>query len=233
MADNKNEHVVIALFDTEDFANYGINLLEQWDREDTTVKLGAIGVISKQDGKVKTRAPRRAGGGAKLGLILGGIAAVLTGGTSILVGVMGGALLGSAAGALAKKSLRLTKDEIQTLGNELDRGRVAVVVTCDEFEIEPTSQKLTQYGGDVKGYEVAAAALAEAAATETALLDEPETSASATNPAPSADQATPAASAAAIDPTPSADQATPAASAPAIDPTPSADQATPAASATT
>jgi hypothetical protein len=211
MSDNKNDHVVIAIFENEDFANYGIDLLKKWDWEEATVKLGAIGVIQKKGDKIKTHVPHKTGKGAKVGTVLGIITAVLTGGTSWIVGAAGGAALGGAAGAFFKKSLHLSKEEVQALGQELERGRVAVVVTCDEHEVDATSAKLTQYGGDVKGYAVPEAALTEAAAAGVTIVDEVATSDAAEDEAPVV--AEPEALDVAGDETPMADKQAPAADA--------------------
>src|SRR3954471_13408363 len=142
MTENKNDHVVIALFVSEDFANYGIDLLKKWDNATDEIKLGAIGIISMKGGKVKTHVPPKVGSGAKVGAVVGIIAAVLTGGTSWIVGAMGGSALGGISGAFFKKSLHLTKQEIETLGKQLEEGKVAVVVTCDEHEVEETGKHL-------------------------------------------------------------------------------------------
>jgi hypothetical protein len=163
MSDNKNDHVVIALFDSEDFANYGIDLLKKWDYATPDIKLGAIGTITKKGDKVKTHVAHKTGQGAKVGALLGIIAAVLTGGASWIMAAAGGGALGGIAGSFFKKSLHLTKEEIETLGKELDRGKVAVVVTCDEHEVEATGKQLTQYGGDLTTYTVPEVALTEAA----------------------------------------------------------------------
>jgi hypothetical protein len=168
MSNNKNDHVVIALFDDENFANYGIDLLKKWDYANNEVKLGAIGFITKKGDKVKTHVPRKGGGGAKVGAVVGVIAAVLTGGTSWIVGAMGGSALGGITGAFFKKSLHLTKQDIEELGAQLEAGKVAVVVTCDEHEIEATSKQLAQYGGVLTSYAVPEDALAEVADTVSA-----------------------------------------------------------------
>jgi hypothetical protein len=163
MANNKNDQVVIALFDSEDFANYGIDLLKKWDYATEEVKLGSIGTISMKGGKVKTHVPHKTGGGAKVGAVVGLIAAVLTGGTSWIVGAIGGSALGGITGAFFKKSLHLTKQEIEALGKQLENGKVAVVVTCDEHEVEATRKQLAQYGGTLTSYAVPEEALTEAA----------------------------------------------------------------------
>jgi hypothetical protein len=118
--------------------------------------------------------PHKTGKGAKVGTVLGLIAAVLTGGTSWIVGAAGGAALGGVAGSFFKKSLHLTQEEIQALGQELARGKVAVVVTCDEHEVEATGKQLTQYGGVLTTYTVPEAALTEAAAVDVTMVEELE-----------------------------------------------------------
>lgn len=163
--ENKNDQVVIAIFDSQDFANYGINLFKKWDDADGGVSLGSIGTISKDEkGKIKTHQPHKTGGGAKLGALLGVIAAILTGGTSWLVGAIGGTALGAVGGTFFKKSLHLDKEQVAKLGEHLDQGKVAVIVTCDEHEVAAVSEELTKVGGDIFTYSVPAEAIDEAAA---------------------------------------------------------------------
>ncbi|MFN8497403.1 MAG: DUF1269 domain-containing protein [Anaerolineae bacterium] len=218
MSDNKNEHVVIALFDNQQFADYGIDHLKQWDRANDEVKIGVIGTIFKKGDKVKTHVAHKTGGGAKVGLVLGVIAAILSGGTTLIAGAVAGGVAGGVAGSFFKKSLHLTKEETDALGQELDRGRVAVVVTCDEAEVEAVSQQLTQWGGDVKGYAVPTEAVAEAAAALPETTEEPAADEAAaaeataqpaaeTTAAPEATAAPAAAPEATADPAPPADAA--------------------------
>jgi len=161
MAENKNDHVVIALFDSEDFANYGIDLLKKWDNATDEIKLGSIGTITKKGDKVKTHVSHQTGRGATIGAVLGIIAAVLTGGASWIVAGLGVGVLGGITGSFFKKSLHLTKEEIEKMGKELDEGKVAVVVTCDAFEVEETSKHLEMYGGVLNTYAVPSEALTE------------------------------------------------------------------------
>lgn len=163
MTENKNDHVVIAVFDSEDFANYGIDLLKKWDNANDEVKLGAIGTITKKGDKVKTHVSHQTGKGATVGAVIGVIAAVLTGGASWIVAGLGGSALGGITGSFFKKSLHLTKDEIEALGKQLDEGKVGVVVTCDAHEVEITGKQLTQYGGVLNTYSVPTEAISEVA----------------------------------------------------------------------
>jgi hypothetical protein len=183
MSNNKNDHVVIALFDSEDFANYGIDLLKKWDYATPDIKLGVIGTITKKGDKVKTHVAHKTGKGAKVGAVLGIIAAVLTGGASWIVAAAGGGALGGIAGSFFKKSLHLTKEEIEALGKELDRGKVAVVVTCDEHEVEATGKQLAQYGGVLHTYAVPEEALSEVADALAAAPEEVDTEEAPTEPA--------------------------------------------------
>jgi uncharacterized membrane protein len=172
MADNANEHVVIAIFTDQSAAERAIDSLKSWDHVNLDVKLGAIGTVIKDGDKVRTQVGRKTGKGAGVGAILGVIAAVLSGGVTLLGGVFSGAALGGVIGAFMKQSVQLNEDEIQALGRELEEGKVAVVVLCDADEIEPVTAHLTRSGGLVRTYDVPTKAVAEtsdALAAESAL----------------------------------------------------------------
>ncbi len=162
MSDNTNEIVVIAVFGSQGEADEAIDGLKSWDQADPDVKLGAIGTIVRHGDKLKTHVGHKFGRGAGVGAIVGMIAGVLSGGATVLGGLIAGSLLGVGVGGLMKDSLHLTKQEIEALGDELDAGKVAVVVTCDEAEIEPIVQQLETFGGTTRTYGVPQAALAEA-----------------------------------------------------------------------
>ena len=163
MSNNKNDHVVIAIFGSEDAAKKAAEALKNWDKASDDIKLGAIGTLAKDGDKVKTNAGRKTGSGAKVGAVLGVAAAVLSGGITLIPGVVGGALGGGVLGTFFKKSVNLTKEEIQKLGEKLDGGKVALVVAVDEAEAEATSKQLTDSGGDVQSYAVPTEALEEVA----------------------------------------------------------------------
>src|SRR3954451_3215334 len=129
MAENKNDHVVIAIFNGQDAAKQAIQGLQSWDDANEDIKLGAIGTIYKDGDKIKTHVGRKTGSGAKVGSILGVIAAVLSGGVTLIAGVAAGLIGGGAIGSFFKKSMHMTKEEVEALGPKLDAGHVAVVVT--------------------------------------------------------------------------------------------------------
>jgi len=164
MADDTNEHVVLAIFADETTAARTVGVLKTWDRANADIKLGAIATIAKDGDKVVTHVGHKTGRGARVGTIVGVIAAILTGGLTLLGGVVGGAALGSIVGRFMKQSLQLTEEEIQALGAELDAGKGAVVVLCDEDEIKPLTAKLASIGGQVRTYDVPAEAVTETSA---------------------------------------------------------------------
>lgn len=165
MSENKNDTVVVALFASEETAQMAAEYLQNWDTDSDDVKLGAVGtMVATPDGKIKTHVGRKAGKGAKTGAIVGMIAGVFTGGLTVIGGLVGGSLLGGAAGAFFKKSTNLTEDELNKIAEELKRGKVAVVVTCDDYEVAAVQDHLAMSGGTVWTYQVPADALDEVAA---------------------------------------------------------------------
>jgi len=155
-----NENVVIGFFVDKDAADEAIDGLKKWDKANDHIKFGAIGTITKDGDKVKTHVGRKTGKGALIGAGVGVIAAVLTGGASII----GTTVLGGALGAFFKKSTGLTKEDIAEIGAELDAGKVAVMVPCDEHEIDSAIAFLKgSRGTGVRAYRVPTEALEDAA----------------------------------------------------------------------
>jgi uncharacterized membrane protein len=165
----KDQNVVIAYFASEEAANSAIDILKNWDKASKDIQLGAIGTMYKKDGKVKTKVGRKTGGGARTGAILGIIAGVLSGGITVVGGAVAGGAGGGILGSFFKKSLHLSKEEIAAMGEKLDAGNVAVVVTCDDSEVEGASAQLRDAGGTLTTFTVPEEALDEAAAAESEL----------------------------------------------------------------
>lgn len=157
---NENDNVVIAFFADRATADEAVDGLKTWDKINENFDLGAIGFITKEDDKIKTHVGRKTGKGAAIGAAVGIIGAVLTGGVSLIATTVGGGVLGH----FFKKSLNLTPEEIVQIGQELEGGRVAVVVLCDDFEIPLVTEYLQGSRGTVRTYKVSQEALAEAAA---------------------------------------------------------------------
>src|SRR4051812_40645950 len=102
MAKDKNDHVVIAIYSSEDAAKQASKALQSWDKANDEIKLGAIGTISKKGEKVHTSVGRKTGSGAKVGAVLGVTAAVLSGGLTLVPSAVGGAVGGGVVGTFFK-----------------------------------------------------------------------------------------------------------------------------------
>ncbi len=166
MPDNTSETAVIATFDSQTQAEQAAKDLMGWDKANDDVKLGAIGVLTKNDkGEVKTKnlSQRNTGKGAKIGMGLGVIAAVFSGGLTLIPTALGGALAGGAAGSLFRKGLGMSDEELEKLNADLDGGRAALLVMCDAHEVQATSDYLVAAGGRPQSHAIDAAELEKAA----------------------------------------------------------------------
>jgi hypothetical protein len=168
MAETSGEQAVIATFDSQAQAEQAAKDLMGWDKANDDVKLGAIGVLTKDDkGEIKTHnySQRKTGKGAKVGMGLGVIAAIFSGGLTLIPTAIGGALAGGAAGTLFRKGLGMSEEELQQLGSDLDGGHAALLVMCDAGEVQATSEYLTSAGGQVQAHAIDSAELENAAKT--------------------------------------------------------------------
>ena len=81
------QQLVLAFFENEAAADQAVNAVKQWDKASKEVKLGAIGVLVKDDkGKIKTQklGARKTATGA----VLFGLAGLLSGGLTVLGGAV-------------------------------------------------------------------------------------------------------------------------------------------------
>ena len=159
MPDNENNHVVVAIFNNEHTARDATAGLKSWDKASDDIKLGAFGTIHKLDGEIKQDLGSDKGGGLLAGGVLGVIGAVLAGPLVLLAGLVGGIVK-----SFFTQSVDLTEEEVQRIGKELDNGRVALVVACDDHEVAATAKQHEGAGGEVRAYEVPEQAMADAAA---------------------------------------------------------------------
>jgi uncharacterized membrane protein/rubrerythrin len=152
------QQLVLAFFDTEDAADQAAKALRDWEKATEYMKVDAVGVLVKgDDGKVKEhKLGKRAGKrGMGIGVALGLIAAIPSGGLSLVGGVLGGAAGGGVIGQFFHKGLKMTDEDTARIGRELDAGHAAVGVLTWDFETEAVSQKLTGLGGTPETHEVA------------------------------------------------------------------------------
>jgi hypothetical protein len=171
------KQLVLAFFDNETAADAAVDALKQWDKASKEIKLGAIGILAKDDkGKIKTHklGSRKTGTGA----VIFGLAAVLTGGASLLAGAVFGGIVGS----FFRKGLGISKDELARMDGELSDGKAAVAVLAEPDEATAISAKLAELGGAPESHEVSDAVVEEAAVAAAA-EEAPAAEAAATEPA--------------------------------------------------
>ena len=155
---NKNRNLIVAYFDNADAADDAAKQLKHWDKDESDIKLGGMGIITMEDGKLKTHkvGARAAGTGAKWGTILGatgglatGImvaAGVLTGGIGLIPGAIAGLAAGAGAGALFHKKIGMTDADRVRLEDHLRNGGAALAVMADAVEVEPTKAEIAGAG---------------------------------------------------------------------------------------
>jgi hypothetical protein len=163
------KQLVLAFFESEAAADEAVKQIKAWDKASKEVKLGAIGVLVKDDkGKIKTQklGARKTGGGA----VLGALAGVLTGGVS----VVGGAVVGGILGAFFHKGLGMSKDDLARIGGELDGGKAAVGILAAADEAAGVSAKLAELGGAPETHEVSDEAVEQVEAAAEAAPEEAE-----------------------------------------------------------
>lgn len=187
-----SKQLVMAFFANEAAADSAVAALKGWDKATKSIKLGAIGILVKdENGKIKQHklGQRAHGKGAGIGVILGAVAAVLSGGVTLIAGLVGGTALGGVLGAFFHRSLDLSKEDLARIGGELDGGKAAVGVLVDPDEASAVADKLKELGGAVESHGVTEEAMAHA--------DQAVTEEAPAEAAPAAPAAAPAAPAAA------------------------------------
>jgi uncharacterized membrane protein len=148
------KQLIMAFFPDEASADNAVNNIKMWDKASKEIKLGAIGVLVKDDkGKIKSHKL----GQKKTGTfaVLGALAGVLSGGVTVL----GGAVVGGILGAFFHKGLGLSKEDLARIGGELDGGKAAVGVLVQPDEAAGVSAKLAELGGKLETHEVSDEAL--------------------------------------------------------------------------
>ena len=167
MAKKEYTKLVIAIFDNESAAQTAAENLKAWDKANDVVKAGAVGVLVA-DGKGGIKqdlvGPHASGKGATIGAILGLLAAIPTGGLSLLGGVVGGGMGGAVVGAFFHKHLGISEEESNRLAKEIADGRAAVGVLAGGDEADAFAAELAALGGKPESYDVTAEGVATAAA---------------------------------------------------------------------
>ena len=149
-------HVVLGVFPDEAAADAAVVALKEWDKEEKSISLNAIGVLVLDDkGKIKVHkvGSRSSQRGAGIGIIL----ALLT-----PVTLVGGIVAGAALGAFHHKGLGLAAEERDQIGALLTGGKAAVGVLASDEAAQAVGDKLGELGATVQTHELSDETLAAA-----------------------------------------------------------------------
>ena len=155
------QRLVLAFFASEDAADQAAKALRGWEKASERMKEDAVGVLARDShGKIKEhKLGRRAGKkGMGIGVALGVIAAIPTGGLSLAAGAASGVVGGGVIGGFFHKGLKMTDEDKARIDRELGAGHAAVGVLTWDFETKAVTGKLTELGGTPETHEVASVA---------------------------------------------------------------------------
>ncbi|MEA3337571.1 MAG: diacylglycerol kinase family protein [Chloroflexota bacterium] len=139
-----NIHLVLAVFDGQDSAETAVQQLPKRDRNVVSVvvmRKDAGGQVSFHD---IGRTPRR---GTITGVILGGVIGLLTGGTGLALGVLGGAI--GHHHAKEKQAVNVMPDQLNKVAGSLGPDSSAIIAVVKG---EPRAQSIAvikEMGGDI------------------------------------------------------------------------------------
>lgn len=145
-------HLVVGVFETEAAAATAADWLSKWQKTQKDVddiKVDAMAVLTADDDKeirIQRVGRHSAAGGAGIGLAVGALAGVLTGGLSVLGGLAAGALIGGVGGGLIHKGLGKHEEELADLTDHLCSGRAGVALVVDESAVEAVTEQLVDLG---------------------------------------------------------------------------------------
>jgi hypothetical protein len=159
--------LVLALYDTEPAADEAVAALTSWSKANKQIKLGGVGVLVKDEfGQIKQQklGPRQSGKGAGVGMVLGLVAAIPTGGLSLLPGLVSGAVAGGVVGSRFRKGVHeLSKDDTERIDRELTAGHAVVGVLVEPIDAHAVTAVLVKHGGTVEEHVISDEALKDAA----------------------------------------------------------------------
>lgn len=153
----KDTELIIAYFPTADEAQAAGQHLKDWDKERKDIKLGAMSIMTmNESGELKEDqvGVRKTGKGAKWGVIAGAALGILSGGATLIGGALVGLAAGALGGSLFHKKIGMTDEDQQRLEKHLKDGGAALAVMMDLDEMESTIHELNKLDADVATYNV-------------------------------------------------------------------------------
>jgi hypothetical protein len=161
----KDSELVLAFFEDEAAADRAAASFEDWVKASRHAKIDAVGVLVKDaNGEIKTHklGPRQTSRGMGIGVALGVVAAVASGGITLFEGVAVGSLGGAGLGFLFHRGLGMTGDDAQRISGRLDQGHAAVGVIVIPAQAQGVTDKLAELGGEPEVHAVSSEDLASA-----------------------------------------------------------------------
>ena len=158
-----HDYVVIAFFDDEFAAHQAADALRDWDKERKDIKLGGCGVMVEKNGRLKTHIGRGGGREARVGAVIGVIAAVFSGDLGIVDGAVAGGVAGGGVGSFFRQAKHLQKRDFEIIMEALHAGKGLLLATCNSDELNDTVEQVKVLGGDVSAWELPAGTLDETA----------------------------------------------------------------------
>lgn len=155
------QQLVLASFLEEADADEAARVLRNWENATEYMKVDGIGVLVKdENGKIKQHKLGKTAGkkGMGIGVALGLIAAIPTGGLSLVGGAVGGGVGGDIIGHFFHKGLAITDEDMTRIDAGLDSGQAVVGVLTWDFESEAVTKRLVESGGTPRTIEVVAVA---------------------------------------------------------------------------
>ncbi len=153
----KDSELIIAYFPTAEAAQEAGAQLKEWDKERKDIKLGAMSVMTMSaEGEIKEDkvGSRAAGKGAKWGGIAGAALGILSGGITLIGGALVGLAAGALGGSLFHKKIGMSDEDQQRLAAHLKEGGAALAVMMDYDEMESVVHEFNKMGAEVATYTV-------------------------------------------------------------------------------
>jgi uncharacterized membrane protein len=145
--------VLIGRFSSVTAAEDAAPRLVTWAQAESKITLSGVAVVSRDpQGELLTQAYGPAtstGKGLKLGTGLGVLAAVVSGGLSLIPTAIAGAAAGGLLGSMAKKDVKLTDTQLEQLWGQLEGDQAALLVMCDQANVADVSAQVGLEGGTV------------------------------------------------------------------------------------
>ena len=155
----ESKHLAVAVFESEAAAIVAARWLKRWggmSKDVDDIKFRAMAVLTVDEGggiRIRRVGRSAAAAGAEVGLIIGGLAGLLTGGVALLGGLAAGALAGGAGGSLIRKGLGMYEGDLEELVDQLCSGRAALAIVVDESHLTAVREHLIDLGGSTRIYE--------------------------------------------------------------------------------